>query len=57
MSKILYIKMTIAHNDNTEALKDTKVLSESRNQIILSMVLMSLSQSSSTLTFGKPDIW
>lgn len=28
MSKVLHIKMIIAHNDNTEALKDTKVLSE-----------------------------
>lgn len=47
--------MTIAHNDNTEALKDTKVLSESRSQIILSMVLMPLSQNYNTLTFCKPD--
>ena len=29
-SKVLHIKMTIAHNNNTEALKDTKVLSESK---------------------------
>lgn len=50
-----YIKMTIAYIDNTEALKDTKLLSESKNPIILSTVLMSLSQSSNTLTFGKPD--
>lgn len=47
--------MTIAYIDNTEALKDTKLLSESKNPIILSTVLMSLSQSSNTLTFGKPD--
>lgn len=46
--------MTIAHNDNTEALKDTKVLPESRSQNKFSMVLMSFSQSPNTLTFGKP---
>lgn len=47
--------MTIAHNDNTEALKDTEVLPESRSRNILSTALMSLSQSPNTLTFGKPD--
>lgn len=30
MSKVLHIKMIIAHYDNTEALKDTKILSESK---------------------------
>lgn len=30
MSKVLHINMIIAQNDNTEALKDTKVLSESK---------------------------
>lgn len=29
-SKVLYIKMTAAHNDHTEALEDTKLLSESK---------------------------
>lgn len=46
--------MTIAHNDNTEALKDTEVLPESRSRNILSTALMSLCQSPNTLTFGKP---
>lgn len=30
MSKVLHINMIIAESDNTEALKDTKVLSESK---------------------------
>lgn len=30
MSKVLHINMIIAQSDNTEALKDTKVLSESK---------------------------
>lgn len=30
MSKVLQIKMIIPHYDNTEALKDTKILSESK---------------------------
>lgn len=30
MSKVLHINMVIAQSDNTEALKDTKVLSKSK---------------------------
>lgn len=49
-----YTNMRIAHNDNTEALKDTKGLTEYRGQDKLRMVLMSFSQSPNMLTFGKP---
>lgn len=55
ISKVLCINRKIAHNDNTEALKDTKGLPESRSQIILNMVLISFFQSYNIPAFDKPD--
>lgn len=58
MSKVLYI-IVIAHNDNAEALDDTKLHSESKksnySQYDLNIPLY-VKQTSNTLIFTKPSI-